>query len=71
MATFLVYWERFGKISDRPDELENWNECYERFDGPLHKTQEQARQFVNRIKTHPEYGKTRRHLIYKLVEVIK
>lgn len=70
MATFLVHWEKFGKITDNPTELENWNDCYYSFGGPLHKTHGQARRFVETIKTRPEYGKTRRYRIYKLVEAI-
>jgi hypothetical protein len=71
MATFMLHWEKFGKITDNPQELENWNDCYETFSGPLHKTRQQVRDFVKRIKTHPEYGKTRRYRIYKFIEVVE
>lgn len=71
MATFLLHWEKFGKITDNPQELENWNDCYETFSGPLHKTLKQTIDFVQKIKTQPEYGKTRRYRIYKLIEVVE
>jgi hypothetical protein len=71
MTTFLLHWERFGKITDNPHELENWNDCYEVFAGPLHKTHQKVRDYVNNyLKVRPEFGKTRRYGIYKLIEVI-
>jgi hypothetical protein len=71
MATFLLHWERFGKITDNPQELENWYDCYDVFGGPLHKTLKQVKDHIVRIRTEPEYGKTRRYRIYKLIEVVE
>ena len=71
MATFLVHWERFGRLTDRKDELDNWRDCYEQFGGPTKKTKQQARDFIDRIKyANATYGVTRRYKIYKLVEVV-
>jgi len=71
MATFLLSWERLGFLTDRPDELENWHDCYMTFSGPLHKTRNDARNFVNTLKNTPCYGKTRRYRIYKFVEAVE
>jgi len=70
MATFLVQWESFGKRTHDPTELENWHDRYEEFSGPLHKIFKEAEDYIIRIKTHPEYGKTRRYRIYKFVKAI-